>query len=151
MASRSFEFDIRARTLTLTAEDMDARTLALPPGMFEFETNLERVAIRPDAAELTVGFANGRDAVIELRDTRRSLEELQAGRPLVYLDQNHWSTIAAVREGPAGVTTEQARAAQVLADLVHDRRILLPVSGAHLVETTPVAGRSARRARNDRA
>jgi hypothetical protein len=140
MTTPAFEFDLCARTLTLADAGGGRRTFALPSGMFEFETNLERVAVRPDAAELTVGFASGREAVVELRDTRRSLEELQAGRPLAYLDQNHWSTIAAAREGRAGVTAEQARAAEALVGLVEDHRILLPVSGGHLVETTPLQG-----------
>lgn len=86
----------------------------------------------PVTAELTVGFAGGREAIVELSNARRSLEDRQAGRPLVYLDQNHWSTIAGAREGRPGVTTEQARAAEVLVGLVEDRRILLPVSGDHL-------------------
>jgi hypothetical protein len=108
--------------------------------MFNFETNLERVAVRLDPPELTVGLPNGRHAVVELSDPRRSLEELRAGRPFVYLDQNHWSTIAAAREGRGSITVEQARAAEVLVGLVEDRRILLPVSGGHLVESTPLYG-----------
>ncbi len=140
MAIPSYEFDIRARTLTLAGEREATRTFALPPGVSDFETNLERVAIRPDAAELTADFANGRQAVVDLRDTRRSLEELRARRPSVYLDQNHWSTIAGAREGRAGVTVEQARAAKILTDLVEEHRVLLPVSSGHLVETTPLHG-----------
>jgi hypothetical protein len=140
MATPSFEFDVRARTLTLAGKDATTRTFALPPGMFNFETNLERVAVRLDPPELTVGLPNGRHAVVELSDPRRSLEELRAGRPFVYLDQNHWSTIAAAREGRGSITVEQARAAEVLVGLVEDRRILLPVSGGHLVESTPLYG-----------
>ncbi|MGO9320355.1 MAG: hypothetical protein ACLQBY_06090 [Solirubrobacteraceae bacterium] len=130
MATPSFEFDIRARTLTLAGEDATTRTFALPAGMFDFETNLERVAVRLDPPELTVGLPNGRHAVVELSDPRRSLEELRAGRPCVYLDQNHWSTIAAAREGRGSITVEQARAAEVLVGLVEDRRILLPSPAA---------------------
>jgi hypothetical protein len=56
----------------------------------------------------------------------------------------HWSTIALAREGRAGVTVEQTRAAEVLAALVKDRRILLPLSGGHLVETALLHASSTR-------
>ncbi|MCP9490590.1 MAG: hypothetical protein MSC31_12035 [Solirubrobacteraceae bacterium MAG38_C4-C5] len=78
--------------------------------------------------------------MVELRLPGEDLDELRAGHPTVYLDQNHWSTLAAARHGHRPVREGEAEAALRLAELVEAGRILLPVSAGHLVETTPLYG-----------
>lgn len=59
------------------------------------------------------------------------------GRPTVYLDQNHWSTVAHTKLEPEKVTLqERATAANRIAGLALDAGIILPLSSAHLRETT---------------
>lgn len=113
----------------------------MPPEMFEQKSNLERVVLDVEAAQVSVSMAGEERAVVELRRPGQSAEELRAGRPTVYLDQNHWSTMAAARHGHRPIRSEEMQAAHALAELAQSGRVLLPVSAAHLVETTPLHGR----------
>lgn len=57
------------------------------------------------------------------------------GRPVIYLDQRDWSTIAKAIHTPKRVTPAQRNAALAIIDLALDRKILLPFSSAHMSET----------------
>jgi hypothetical protein len=83
----------------------------------------------PDSVEVEVelGGGEGGDAAL-----------LLAGRKVVYLDQNRWSAMAAWRHGLRPVSPEEAAAAEHLAQLVADGKIVLPISAGHLVETGPL-------------
>jgi hypothetical protein len=140
MAVSWLQIDLRERRLTFRASDGRRLQMPMPPGMFEQQTNLQRVAFDVEAAQLTVSMAGEERTVVELRRPGQSAEELRAGRPTVYLDQNHWSTMAAARHGHRRVRPEEAQAARTLAELAQSGRIVLPVSAAHLVETTPLHG-----------
>jgi len=136
----TFEIDLRRRTLSTRLSTAHVATIPMPSGMLEMDTNIERVRMSPGSNELAIGLPGGEVAYVELRETRRPVSELRAGRPVVYLDQNHWSAIAAARFGHGTVSRDEARAADCLIELVEAKEILLPVSGAHLVETTPQYG-----------
>ncbi|QOD93526.1 hypothetical protein [Chryseoglobus sp. 28M-23] len=63
------------------------------------------------------------------------------GRPIVYLDQNHWSTIATAFAAPERIRSESLRAAaRLIARLAHDGKIITPLSAAHLRETGALSG-----------
>jgi hypothetical protein len=87
----------------------------------------------PGRNELAIGLPSGEEVYVELRETRRPVSELRAGRPVVYLDQNHWSAIAAARFAHGTVSRDEARAANCLIELVDAKEILLPVSGAQIL------------------
>lgn len=58
------------------------------------------------------------------------------GRPVIYLDQNHWSTLAHAIHQPHRVPHAEERSAAVqLVELVAARAVILPMSGGHLSET----------------
>lgn len=58
------------------------------------------------------------------------------GRPVVYLDQNHWSTLVNSVMDPARVHKKQElQPAGRLLELARNGRIILPLSGGHMVET----------------
>jgi hypothetical protein len=62
-------------------------------------------------------------------------------RPVVYLDQNHWSTLAAATWRPSARVAEREKvAASRIVELARDRAILLPFSSGHAVETGPLYG-----------
>lgn len=137
MGSR-FDFDLRTRTITRRSRN-GVVSAPIPPGVWDHATNIERFGLSPGVDELSVGLPHGEEATVELRGNR-SVAELRAGRPVVYLDQNKWSLIAAWKFGLRGVPAAEARAAELLMDLVASGELLLPVSAAHLVETTPLYG-----------
>jgi len=63
-------------------------------------------------------------------------------RPVVYLDQNHWIELARTQVGSTRISREKAAACRRLIDLADRRKIILPISGAHLVvETAKTDGR----------
>lgn len=57
------------------------------------------------------------------------------GRSVIYLDQNHWSTLAKTLHEPARVPVVRRAVAERLIALAQQRRVILPMSAAHLSET----------------
>lgn len=131
--------DLERRTVSFRFPDGRQTSLPMPASMLAEPAHLQRVELDVDAAQAFVTM-RGERALVELRDPRRSLEELRAGRKIVYLDQNHWSTLAAARRGHRPVGEAERRAALRLGELVEDQRILLPASAGHFVETTALHG-----------
>lgn len=131
--------DLQRRTLSFRSSEGQGLDMPMPADMFPDPTNLQRVELDVDAARLMITMP-GERALVELRRPGEDLDTLRAGRPTVYLDQNHWSTLAAARHGHRPVSEGEAGAALHLAELVEAGRILLPVSAGHLVETTPLYG-----------
>lgn len=60
-------------------------------------------------------------------------------RPVVYLDQLHWISLAKAHHG-TDMPNDVQRAALALIQLARDRKILLPLSGAHAVEMARTYG-----------
>lgn len=62
-------------------------------------------------------------------------------RPVVYLDQNKWSQLALARVAPERFTSpDELLAAYQLIDWARDDGIVLPLSSAHLLETSALFG-----------
>lgn len=62
------------------------------------------------------------------------------GRPSVYLDQNHWSTIAKTVVKPEAVSEKDRTAARRIMKLGYDGGIRLPLSSATMQETAALFG-----------
>lgn len=82
---------------------------------------LSLLAVRGDTIELEL-------------PTRFSLAPVR-GRPAVYLDQNHWSSLVNTIYEPARVSPNEREVAAMLVDLTLSRRVILPMSAGHLTET----------------
>lgn len=128
--------------------DFDAARLILAPG-----STIERVLPLPDnlmpptrirsievyGAGLVVGLPGGAEATIEMGESE-SAETLRAGRPIVYLDQNHWSVIGLSLGGDDRVPKDLAEAARWLTARADSGEILMPISAGRLVETGAMYG-----------
>lgn len=58
-------------------------------------------------------------------------------RPIIYLDQRDWSLLAKIVSDPKNVKeSENVDAAKQLISMVHDHKIILPMSMSHLGETS---------------
>jgi hypothetical protein len=67
------------------------------------------------------------------------------GRPSIYLDQNHWSTLTNVIHQPGRVAHSDEHAAALrLIDLARDQAVVLPMSAAHMAETAKQRDREER-------
>ena len=60
--------------------------------------------------------------------------------PVVYLDQNHWIDFARWRKGSDRLTTSTQRFYEVLAEAALEQRVIVPLSSAHLSETSKRGG-----------
>jgi hypothetical protein len=136
----AIEVDLRERRITVRAGAGAPITRPLPGGAFEFGMNIQRFALSSTFDEMVVVLPNGEQATVELKGMGRSVERLRRNRPVIYLDQNHWSSIAAARFGHRNVSPGERAAAERLLELVEAEQILLPASGGHLVETAPMFG-----------
>ncbi|MEV6518833.1 hypothetical protein AB0M37_23930 [Micromonospora chalcea] len=67
-----------------------------------------------------------------------------AERPVVYLDQNHWIDLARFCVGSSRISEDRARVCRRFTELAEAEKIILPVSGAHLVEIAKKADRQRR-------
>lgn len=63
---------------------------------------------------------------------------------VVYLDQNHWVGLAQHLWAPERLRESEREAAGLLIELARERKVVLPVSAAHLTEAAPLAGRRRR-------
>ncbi|TDT81847.1 hypothetical protein DFO47_103505 [Arthrobacter sp. AG258] len=57
------------------------------------------------------------------------------GRPVIYLDQKDWSSLANAIHGRDRLAPAERRAADELIELARARKIILPMSSAHMAET----------------
>jgi len=128
--------DFNAGSLTVAPGSCDERVLALPKQLIP-ASRIRSIDVHPDS--LVVGLPDGRDAVVEMGDSGAG-EKLRAGRPIVYLDQNHWSLMAVALSGERPVPQAVSKAARWLAARVDAEEILLPLSAGRLVETGALYG-----------
>lgn len=86
--------------------------------------------------EVTVSFQDGERLTQEV-GARKSLDD----RPVVYLDQNYWISLARLRYAPQRVRSEERAACEAISALAEAGKIVLPLSGGHAVETARNDGR----------
>ncbi len=139
------EFDLQHGILTLRSDGGATRTLPLPPELVSERSGVENitgVTALPELAQLRLALVTGEHIGVQLRARGVSIEELRAGRPIVYLDQNHWSRLSAARFGHRPLAPAVAAAAGRLMQWAQDGRVLVPASSAHFTETVPLYGAS---------
>lgn len=62
--------------------------------------------------------------------------------PVVYLDQNHWIDFARWRKDPSSVSAEKRKFFGTLASAADQGHVILPLSSAHMTETSKRGGSS---------
>lgn len=98
-----------------------------------------RATFEVPTSELTVTFEDIGDVTFEVsRD--HSSAGLVGGRPVVYLDQNHWIDLARTLHAPHKATESVRDAADYLIRCARARAIVVPLSAAHMVETAKIDG-----------
>lgn len=78
---------------------------------------------------------NRGDHVLGIMPSRHNLAPVD-GRPVIYLDQNHWSTLAKMSRAPDRVPEPERKAALELVALAEAGKVILPISAAHHSETS---------------
>ncbi len=135
MAIRTIEFDLD--TFAVEVEDGDGTTIRdlLPAIPLAQSSSIRHLRLDFAAGQLSLRLPNGRVAPVELAIPGYDYAALLAGRFVVYLDQNLWSTLAAARHGNRRARKEDIAAAAILAQLVEQGHIILPMSSTHFLET----------------
>jgi hypothetical protein len=111
----------------------------LPPAFQDLETSFHKLRLDVGADRMEILLPDSVEVEVELGGGKGAdAERLLAGRRVVYLDQNRWSAMAAWRHGLRPIGLAEATAAERLAGLVADRKIVLPISAGHMVETGPL-------------
>lgn len=97
----------------------------------------------PEPMQLKLQTTRGHDIILDLAQPPY-LSPLNK-RPVIYLDQNHWSTLTNTIYQPDRVKDkrEQDAATQIIS-LAKAREVILPMSAAHLSETTKQVDRNQR-------
>jgi hypothetical protein len=101
-------------------------------------SGIARMTYSPANRTLTIATFGGEVAVMEISDSDGTL---YPGSRVVYLDQCHWSTLARRARDPGSVANpDEAAAAGTLIEWARTRKIFLPLSSGHVMETTPLYG-----------
>ncbi len=97
---------------------------------------------RFDFASDTLSFtvASGNVLIVEV-GVAGAADGPPTGRPVVYLDQLHWVSLAKQRHVPEKLNEATASAATTLIQLAEAQRIVLPLSAGHLTEMAHLEGR----------
>lgn len=88
-----------------------------------------------------IALITTRDDIVFFEPFAPAACDPKGGRTVVYLDQNHWSTLALALSDPRAVAkqSEVAPALRLL-ELAEDYGVILPLSSGHLRETSPLTG-----------
>ena len=115
----------------------DRAEQSIVPVSSQSERSILRSTFHVARSALEITLAGGSTAWVEIGRTRDKVD-----RPVVYLDQLHWVTLAQFEAGSARLSAAERPAAQRLTELALAGEIILPLSSAHLVETARRGGDS---------
>lgn len=140
VAHGGFDFDLVGLQGVVDIGGRDVIVDPLPKSFTALGTAFSRVRRNRAEPLLHLVLRSGLDLEVELEDGAPDATTLLAGRSVVYLDQNLWSTMADWRYRRRSVAEDEARACSRMASLVERGELILPASAANLVETGPLFG-----------
>lgn len=127
--------DFQSGALEVQVGPGEVVSVPLPTAFVETGMQMCSVTIDIDADALLLVLPSGAEAIVELGIIGpRALDPL-AGRRVVHLDQNAWSTLAGAKYGWPRITAGEQAAARALVDLVQRREVVVPMSAGNAVET----------------
>ncbi|MFE2505992.1 hypothetical protein [Streptomyces rubiginosohelvolus] len=123
---------------TFTKNDGSEHMLPLGPPASGERINIVRFSydLRGNLAEIET--ADGLSMEIEM--PRPGQEPPICGRPIVYLDQCHWSALANHQYRPEVVPEKDRAAAEKITDMALSGEIIIPFSAGHFLETSALYG-----------
>jgi hypothetical protein len=136
--ARKLRFDFKAADVLITMQDGRQVRKQLPvalPDKIEFE--FAEFDLATDQVEFV--HENGTPVIAEIEPPDRS-SPLRPDRPVIYLDQCHWITLARQLWAPEKVLEREREAAIELIEMARDKKVILPISSANLTEMTPADG-----------
>src|SRR6266536_654177 len=124
------------QTSTVTFMRWDRRQISFPltSSLFTPDSPFRRIRYVPLHNILLLETIHGESIAAEL-PTEEDPAPVR-GRPIIYLDQKDWSSLAKALYEPKRVQpTAEREAANKIIDLARRRKIILPISAGHMSET----------------
>lgn len=132
---------INHRDQTITVALQDGRTFTEPMSAEDPLFDSEIAISIFDWEKWWVTSVTRRDHIIFAEAFSLATPDPLKDRPSVYLDQNHWSKVAFATIAPERVKSKlELEAALELIRLVTDAGIVMPLSSAHMLETSSLYG-----------
>lgn len=136
----AMEIDFEQHRATIELSDGRRETFPMPEALAGAGGPLRRS--RFDFSDSTLTFTVFDRNVLTVEVGRPgAMDGPPAGRPVVYLDQLHWVSLAKLRYAPEKLDETTAGAATSLTELAEGQRVLLPLSAGHLSEMAHLEGR----------
>ncbi|CAN5196341.1 hypothetical protein BH09ACT5_BH09ACT5_05970 [soil metagenome] len=117
----------------LVRSDGKEATFPLEDNPFDADSRLERLTYSFRANLVYLETVRGEDILAELPSVDDPAP--RRNRPVVYLDQKDWSTLAKVLYEPTKVPGAERDASEQLIAWARERKVILPMSGGHMSET----------------
>jgi len=128
---------VGALLCSVVTSDGVIHTAPIPPDLHVGWEGLARSVIDLADRTLELTLQTGESLILEVGWSDGG-DRPPVDRPIVYLDQNHWVTLAQYAHAPDRIRREADRqAAAELIPLARSGAVILPLSAAHLRETAP--------------
>lgn len=132
-AAFEVEIDLEAALVTVSRDGVSVGTMPWPVDSGEAGSAVVRMNYTFGGRAVTFTTRLGDSITAEFPDQSDFAPVHQ--RPIIYLDQNHWSALAKALHEPAAVHEPVRVAAERLASLARNRTVILPLSLGHMGET----------------
>lgn len=130
----SFDWDVARGRAVIHLVDGRMATAPVTIGAASGGVAIARMVYSFQDCTLVITTPNGESATVEIESSVGTAR-------VVYLDQGHWSALARRIHDPDSFSDQDdASAADKIIGWARDRRIVLPLSSGHVMETTPLYG-----------
>lgn len=142
--ARRLTLDLAARAISVELGDGTETMKPWKPSADMEGSGISRLSFNVVQRELELTLPGDQVVTVEIGSVGAA-DLPPPGVPVVYLDKLHWITLARHEWAPDKLTDEhQCAAASRLIKLARHKRIILPLSAAHITETVPNDGRRRR-------
>lgn len=140
MPFTSLEIDFEHHAARVEVSDGRRETFPMPEAVLAAGKPFLRSKFDFTSATLSLTVSSGDVLVVEI-GVAGAADGPPQGRPVVYLDQLHWVSLAKQFHAPEKLNEATSEAAATLIELAETQRILLPLSAGHLTEMAQLEGR----------
>ena len=136
----AWEMDFHQQLATIEMRNGQRESFPMPTALAAAGVPFLRAAFDFTSNTLSFEVPHGNKLIVEV-GAAGPANGAPPGRPVVYLDQLHWVSLARQRYTPEKLSETTANAATTLIQLADAQRVLLPLSAGHLAEMGTLKGR----------
>jgi len=140
---RRIEWDVAAGYAMLCMADGSTASMPVSLPSAGVDAGIARMVYSSADHAVTLTAPGGQCATMEIEPPGSTPQH--AARRVAYLDQGHWNTLTRRLHDPGSIAHRDGVAADKIIGWARDRRIILPLSSGHVIETTPLYGEKRQR------